>query len=353
MSAFALVMFDSGFASEQQGTIFKLPVEFFSPAQKSFYSTMQPGWAFCPLGYSTLAKFDPLGRKVVLPGMTLKDERRKRRKFPDMPQEFDRKTLEDYLNTYMETAGSVRDERDTELANITHDLRAISKEIYHAASSARELLPDNSDNELVFHLDNAVNTQQLMSLRLDIIDYSTGATAKWTDEKISPYKKIDKVRKSFSGFASSKGCRINFDGHAWGHIYGPPMFEMVPLVLIENAIKYTPRRLPINLRIEENETDIIFRVESFGPRIRESEKEKIFEKNYRGELTESDNVRGSGIGLYAARTIMRTHFGGDVKVNQFENQWIDGQEFFKTRFTVLMKRVAEDESDFIRRGARR
>lgn len=353
MSALSLVIFDSGIVHEKHGTLFRLPIEFFTSQQKSFYSAMQSGWRHCPMGYSTLARFDALGRKVVLPGLRIKGEGRKRKKFPDLLPEIPREIAEQYLEKYMETANSIRKERDTELANLTHDLRAISKEIYHAASSARDLLPQNSSSELVFHLDNAVNTQQLMSLRLDVIDYTTGASPKWTDEKISPYKKVDKVQKSFRGYANSKGCKIDLDGHAWGYIYGPPIFEMVPIVLIENAIKYSPARVPITVRFEENDQDIILRVESWGPQIKEDEKEKIFEKNFRGEKAQEHRSTGSGIGLFAARTIMRTHFGGDVKVNQFKDDWIDGERYWDTRFTVIMKRVAEDDSDFIRGGRRR
>jgi signal transduction histidine kinase len=353
MSALSLIVYDAGIVEERRGTLFPLPVEFFTLQQKSFYSVMKSGWSHCPMGYPTLAKFDALGRKVVLPGLRISGDNRKKKKLVGLPPEMSRETAEGYLEKYLETANSIRKERDTELANLTHDLRAISKEIYHAVSSARESLPPQSDPELVFHLDNAVNTQQLMSLRLDVIDYTTGASSRWTNEKISPYKKADKVRKSFRGFAVSKGCRIDLEGRAWGFIFGPPIFEMVPIVLIENAIKYSPPKSPIFVRFEENENEIIMRVESLGPQIKDDEKESIFRKNFRGEKAEQHSSTGSGIGLYAARTIMQTHFGGDVKVNQISNDLVGGQSYWKTRFTVIMKRTAEDDSDFIRSGRKR
>lgn len=83
--------------------------------------------------------------------------------------------------------------------------------------------------------------------------------------------------------------------------------------LIENAIKYSGEETEVLLRLDRNEAgQVLVEVQDEGPGIPESEVDRIFERFYRIEGA-TVTPRGSGLGLYLARTLAR-HLGGDVSV---------------------------------------
>jgi signal transduction histidine kinase len=126
--------------------------------------------------------------------------------------------------------------------------------------------------------------------------------------------------------------------------FGPPIFEIVPFVIVENAIKYAPPGTAIVVKFDENDDEIIIRFESLGPEITEREMSRIFERSYRGSAVRDSQRTGSGIGLFAAKTIVENHFGGKIFVNQFDaSLLIDENTFWDTRFTVIVP-VVRDET---------
>ncbi len=82
--------------------------------------------------------------------------------------------------------------------------------------------------------------------------------------------------------------------------------------LLTNALAYSPRESPIRVGASVDEGSFKIWVEDEGPGIRPDEREKIFEKFYRGESS-SRSSSGTGLGLAVAREIVRYH-GGRVWV---------------------------------------
>jgi signal transduction histidine kinase len=71
---------------------------------------------------------------------------------------------------------------------------------------------------------------------------------------------------------------------------------------------------------------VVIRVEDRGPGIPERERERIFDKFYRRGGSR-DSVPGTGLGLYIAREIIRTH-GGDL--------WIEGEPGARSEFCAAL-----------------
>jgi signal transduction histidine kinase len=83
--------------------------------------------------------------------------------------------------------------------------------------------------------------------------------------------------------------------------------------LIDNAIKYSGESKEIVVRGSTDDTHFNIAVEDSGIGLKEEEKERVFERFYRGgdELTRS--VKGTGLGLTLVRRIAEAH-GGEVMV---------------------------------------
>jgi signal transduction histidine kinase len=349
MAAIPIVIFDNGFADILRGTLHNPPTELLSVSQMSFYALAKPGWSICPLGYSVLCEYDALGRKLVVPAIAPPDGPAPRRKFPNYELRFSKTQIESFLASHLTVSIEVKTQRDREYTNLTHDLRKISTEIYHTALTIRQALDRNSLSEARGHTESVIDSQQMMSLRLDIIDYESGDSSGRPNEDIDVYKKVDKVIKSFRNRARASRIVVNTEGRTDSIISGPPIFEIVPFVLIENAFKYAPASSAITIKYENKNEELIVRIESFGPKITEREKQLIFERNYRGEHAIDHGREGSGIGLFAAKTIIERHFSGKIKVNQLPAlTCIDGFEFFTTRFTMILPVHREDAAGVVR-----
>jgi signal transduction histidine kinase len=75
--------------------------------------------------------------------------------------------------------------------------------------------------------------------------------------------------------------------------------------LIENAIKYSPDGGTIEVTLETVEQNVRFEIRDSGPGIPESEQRRIFERFYRLHPETSRSIRGTGLGLYICRELVR------------------------------------------------
>ena len=82
------------------------------------------------------------------------------------------------------------------------------------------------------------------------------------------------------------------------------------LNLLDNAAKFKAPECPVILRLQETNGRVRLTVESPGVRIVEAERDRLFERFYRGPEARAA-PRGHGLGLPLARHIARLH-GGEV-----------------------------------------
>lgn len=80
------------------------------------------------------------------------------------------------------------------------------------------------------------------------------------------------------------------------------------LILIENAVKYTPPGGRVNVRLEVSANECRIEVEDSGPGISPEALPYVFDRFYRA-AEERDRLNGSGLGLAIARTIAKAHAG--------------------------------------------
>ena len=89
--------------------------------------------------------------------------------------------------------------------------------------------------------------------------------------------------------------------------------------LIENALKYSPPGSSIIAELKKEGEKIALRIKDQGRGIATEEREKIFRKFYRTGNEETRNTKGTGLGLYLARHIVRNH-NGKITVRDNEPQ---------------------------------
>jgi K+-sensing histidine kinase KdpD len=173
-------------------------------------------------------------------------------------------------------------------------------------------------------LDKLQNSQQgiidlydsldLVNSQLELIDVmvNPAAISQGSKKNINFFKLIDKLRKLFTPKAEKRDLMILMqsdhhipDGHYHDSI------KLIPIILIENAIKYSEvhNKIFVTFGKESTTGKVNFLISSYGRVVPIDERTKIFDKHVRGSNTEFYDMEGIGMGLYIARNILREHNG--------------------------------------------
>ncbi len=81
--------------------------------------------------------------------------------------------------------------------------------------------------------------------------------------------------------------------------------------LLENAIKYSGRKVDVAVRVETDDKHVVLHVRDSGVGIAPEELKRIFKRFYRVPNRSLAQVKGTGLGLFIVRAIARKH-GGKV-----------------------------------------
>jgi signal transduction histidine kinase len=96
--------------------------------------------------------------------------------------------------------------------------------------------------------------------------------------------------------------------------------------LAENAIKYTPEGGHIQVGLDVDDDELVFRVSDDGYGISPENQAKLFSRNVRVHRREWKQVKGSGLGLFIVKNVAQRH-GGDAWVESAEGE---GSTFYMT-----------------------
>ncbi|MCS6942641.1 MAG: histidine kinase [Geminocystis sp.] len=110
----------------------------------------------------------------------------------------------------------------------------------------------------------------------------------------------------------------------------PKLIRQVLINILDNAIKYSPEGTPITISmLHKTSQKVEVSIIDLGPGIPDSQKEQIFEENYR--LPRDGKKEGFGIGLSFCRRIIHAHYG---------QIWVDdnGSQGSCFRFTLPIYR---------------
>jgi signal transduction histidine kinase len=89
----------------------------------------------------------------------------------------------------------------------------------------------------------------------------------------------------------------------------PGKFVQLMLLLLENAVKFSPPGSPVEVEIVRLEAECLVSVLDRGPGIPENFREAVFERFFQVEEARYHSIPGLGAGLYIAREIVHAHRG--------------------------------------------
>lgn len=184
----------------------------------------------------------------------------------------------------------------TPLAAMKAELEVYLRDDTLALDEAKELLASNLEE-----VDKLIQLSEML-LKMARLDY----------DKLEK-KQIDLVEllpSAMKPFARSKK-RFDITTRKNALIFGneAAVIELMN-ILIENALKYSPERSSISIRIFERRLMTGFEIKNTGEPISEDKLPHIFDRFYRGDNSRTESGKnGLGLGLAIAKKIAEIHHG--------------------------------------------
>lgn len=110
----------------------------------------------------------------------------------------------------------------------------------------------------------------------------------------------------------------------------PGQLRQVMLILLDNAIKYTPSGGSVNISVTRKDRRAAISISDTGIGIEPEMQSLIFERFYRGDLARDRDQQGSGLGLAIAKWIVESH-NGEIVVTSAPGKG--------STFTILLPEV--------------
>lgn len=209
--------------------------------------------------------------------------------------------------------------KSSEVLHYFHDVSKWATAIENASEKVIERQNGNTFKEKVAKSssDSRViyQSSKLLTETLNMIEvYFNPASASFEGKRrVEVYKLFDKVQSVlFHTIGKKYNKRFRISGTLYRDIDAYQSFQIIPLSLLQNALKYSKEN-EIDILLEEHTEGIYVSIESIGPHIEDSEIDRIFEKKYRGKYAIKMDHDGMGIGLYVSQLIANIH-GFEIKV---------------------------------------
>lgn len=228
------------------------------------------------------------------------------------------------------------EQQDSFLNAVTHELKTpiTSIRLYLQTLERR---PISEEKRHDFYRLMLEDTERLLGTVEQVLRASEVRQSKkrrnWQDVNFSAIVResveLARLRHHFSAdelhFASEPPGQITLMGNA-------EELRTAVANLLENAVKYTgaDRKIEVELLTPDMDT-VLFRVRDNGVGIPGKEVKRIFKRFYRAQSRATDQVKGTGLGLFIVRSIALKH-GGDA----FAESPGEGQG---STFTIRLPRV--------------
>jgi signal transduction histidine kinase len=124
----------------------------------------------------------------------------------------------------------------------------------------------------------------------------------------------EKAIESVSPLAAEKEISLSMEAPSSLKATGDSQrLSQLLYILLDNAIKYTPRGGEVKLVLKNGGNELWFSVQDTGIGIKKEDFSRIFERFYRVDKSRSRQVGGHGLGLSIAKWIVDTH-GGAIQL---------------------------------------
>jgi signal transduction histidine kinase len=205
---------------------------------------------------------------------------------------------------------------DNFIANVTHELKSplSSIQLYLETMKQRKITADRQNEFINLMLKD---TERLNDLITSILDIS-GLEQKKLAYNFRIYEADDTIRGIIENAISEyqlPASAVRIEGSLAGQIVvDKRAIRIVINNIIDNAIKYSKQDVELLIELETSSQNMILRFTDQGIGISTKDQNIVFKKFQRIYNISSPNVKGTGLGLYWVREILKAH-GGKISLS--------------------------------------
>jgi len=278
-----------------------------------FYSNIkEPGFYTCPHGFHSYASKYSLENNQIYTSLYIKklanNKLKKKGWVKNVFKEEEIIRLIGLFEQQEKIMLSIKTESANEIeliGSMFHEIRKLSRNINEAGTVIQKTILHDNDKFIVNLLDDIVQLISMIMIRVNSYELikNPGAITSAMQPGIQVYKKFDKNRYFFKQPCKNKGIGIEFINNCYITIDGYEIFDILPYILLDNAVKYSPNNNDII--VNYNDQQKIISIKNYGPLIEDDEIVNLGKRGFRGK--NAKEYSGSGLGLNIARQICELH----------------------------------------------
>jgi signal transduction histidine kinase len=209
--------------------------------------------------------------------------------------------------------------KDNFLSHVSHELRSPLNAIYQFVTILLDNLVGDLKQEQRDYLDIVLrNVKQLQAMIEDLLEVTRGQGGKLTIElqRTSIEEAIVYAVNTLQGAAAAKSITLSTEIAAGLPMVcaDPTRVRQILIILLDNAIKFTPANGSITARaqvLKEDPNQLLLQVIDTGCGISEGMTEQIFERLFQASDPAQAGRQGLGLGLHICKELV-TRQGGKI-----------------------------------------
>mgnify|MGYP000737122166 CR=1 FL=1 len=210
------------------------------------------------------------------------------------------------------------------LENFLHEVDQLNTIIKYSAELISKSSKGKFNKPVIEHHSSVIlENSYLLATQYDMVNYLLNPELVTIEKKgkRNIFGKFQKARISFKRLMKSKKLKISILGQVESLIEAYPVIDTLPIILLDNAIKYSPKESEIEIEFSESPKYVNIIITNDGPCLELEEIEKVFERGYRGKEAELTDIPGKGFGLSFLKDICKIH-EATVKLKLSDNCYV-------------------------------
>jgi two-component system phosphate regulon sensor histidine kinase PhoR len=199
------------------------------------------------------------------------------------------------------------------VANASHELKTPVAAVRALAETLLTALPDDPEAGRRFAGRIARETERLDALAGDLLDLSRVERGTLDVEPVDLVGLVKEVVGGYADRAEERHIKLSTELQPGVAMRGDrAQLGLLLSNLIDNALRYTPAKGTVRVRLDAAEGRAILQVADNGEGIPADELPRIFERFYRVDKARTRQTGGTGLGLAIVRHVAEAH-GGAVR----------------------------------------
>ncbi len=192
---------------------------------------------------------------------------------------------------------------------VTHELKTpIAITRLNLETLQKRKLEEAQQQKLISNTLNEVNRLNVLCNNILVASQLDAGSYSINKQEMDLSKLVEDCIRDYQQRYPQRAIRGNVEENLY--FEGEPLLlQMLASNLVDNALKYSAKTSEVVVTLEAQNGSILFSVADEGDGIPDSEKKLIFEKFYRVGDEATRKAKGTGLGLYLCKRIVKDHHG--------------------------------------------